>query len=74
MPNYVTLVIWWMGYMNSAINPFLYVYSNKNIRRSVRAVFCKRIVYSCTSHNERLVKFRTNSLKANHAIKMQYRV
>lgn len=32
LPSYVTIVIWWMGYLNSTINPFLYVYSNKNIR------------------------------------------
>lgn len=28
----VNLIIWWLGYLNSTINPFLYVYSNKNIR------------------------------------------
>jgi hypothetical protein len=32
VPNYATIVIWWLGYLNSTINPFLYVYSNKNIR------------------------------------------
>ena len=32
IPNYATIIIWWMGYLNSTINPFLYVYSNKNIR------------------------------------------
>ena len=32
LPQSATIVIWWMGYLNSTINPFLYVYSNKNIR------------------------------------------
>ena len=32
IPNYLNLFIWWLGYLNSTINPFLYVYSNKNIR------------------------------------------
>lgn len=32
IPNYATFIIWWLGYLNSTINPFLYVYSNKNIR------------------------------------------
>ena len=32
IPAYGTIIIWWMGYLNSTINPFLYVYSNKNIR------------------------------------------
>ncbi len=32
IPNYLNYCIWWLGYLNSTINPFLYVYSNKNIR------------------------------------------
>ena len=32
LPHGANIVIWWMGYLNSTINPFLYVYSNKNIR------------------------------------------
>jgi hypothetical protein len=31
-PNYLNIIVWWFGYFNSTINPFLYVYSNKNIR------------------------------------------
>lgn len=31
-PNWFVSIVWWMGYINSTINPFLYVYSNKNIR------------------------------------------
>ena len=50
LPDYVHAIIWWLGYLNSAINPFLYVYSNKIIRRSVRNllytqflhVFCRK--------------------------------
>lgn len=32
LPNWFVSIVWWMGYINSTINPFLYVYSNKNIR------------------------------------------
>lgn len=32
LPNWFVSIVWWMGYLNSTINPFLYVYSNKNIR------------------------------------------
>ena len=50
LPDYVHAIIWWLGYLHSAITPFLYVYSNKIIRRSVRNllytqflhVFCRK--------------------------------
>jgi hypothetical protein len=32
LPRDLTPIVWWLGYLNSTINPFLYVYCNKNIR------------------------------------------
>lgn len=50
IPNYLNLFIWWLGYLNSTINPFLYVYSNKNIRfyyfYSI-IEFIKKIQFKC---------------------------
>ena len=62
-PNYLTIIIWWMGYLNSTINPFLYVYSNKTIRRSVRDLFYKRIWQFFIGSNKINQNFRSNSLK-----------
>jgi hypothetical protein len=62
-PNYFTIIIWWMGYLNSTINPFLYVYSNKTIRRSVRDLFYKRIWQFFLGANKINQNFRSNSLK-----------
>jgi hypothetical protein len=39
LPSQANLVIWWLGYINSTINPFLYVYSNKNIRYALHFIF-----------------------------------
>jgi hypothetical protein len=30
--KYISFFIWWMAYCNSTINPFLYCYSNENIK------------------------------------------
>ena len=60
LPGYVTAFIWWLGYLNSAINPFLYVYSNRNIRRSVKNLFLERLFNLFRSNT-----FRRNSLNQN---------
>ncbi|RNA40681.1 histamine H1 receptor [Brachionus plicatilis] len=44
-PNWFVSIVWWMGYINSTINPFLYVYSNKNIRQ-VLTFFCGSEVWT----------------------------
>ncbi|CAF0834203.1 unnamed protein product [Brachionus calyciflorus] len=64
LPGWLTAISWWMGYLNSTINPFLYVYSNKNIRRSVRILFVKRLWNFLTGKNMNR-NFRNDSLRHN---------
>lgn len=72
LPDYAMIFVWWLGYVNSTINPFLYVYSNKNIRRSVRILFCQRIwSYFTGSKSSLNHNFRHDSIKNNIAITNQ---
>nr|QVK45754.1 G protein-coupled receptor [Proales similis] len=62
LPNSVQLIIWWLGYFNSTVNPFLYVYSNKNIRRSVRILLFHRLSSFLPKSRSRQ-EIRSNSLR-----------
>jgi hypothetical protein len=33
-------VIFWFGYVNSLLNPFLYVYSSRNFRKAIMETLC----------------------------------
>jgi hypothetical protein len=33
-------IIFWLGYVNSLLNPFLYVYSSRNFRKAIIETLC----------------------------------
>jgi len=40
-------ITFWLGYCNSALNPFVYAFSNRAIRRAFRQVLFRRFCCSC---------------------------
>jgi hypothetical protein len=39
-PSALESIIFWFGYVNSLLNPFLYVYSSRNFRRAIIETLC----------------------------------
>ncbi|CAF3816359.1 unnamed protein product [Rotaria sordida] len=42
-PNGLECIIFWLGYVNSLLNPFLYVYSSRNFRQAIIETLCCHI-------------------------------
>jgi hypothetical protein len=39
-PPEIESIIFWFGYVNSLLNPFLYVYSSRNFRQAIIETLC----------------------------------
>ncbi|CAF3714878.1 unnamed protein product [Rotaria sp. Silwood1] len=39
-PNILQCIVFWFGYVNSLLNPFLYVYSSRNFRQAIIETLC----------------------------------
>lgn len=39
-PGELQSIIFWFGYVNSLLNPFLYVYSSRNFRQAIVETLC----------------------------------
>ncbi|CAF0724991.1 unnamed protein product [Adineta steineri] len=39
-PNSLQIIIFWFGYINSLLNPFLYVYSSRSFRQAIIETLC----------------------------------
>jgi len=39
-PSSLQIIIFWFGYVNSLLNPFLYVYSSRNFRQAIIETLC----------------------------------
>ncbi|CAF4442069.1 unnamed protein product, partial [Rotaria sp. Silwood2] len=39
-PSGLQCIIFWFGYVNSLLNPFLYVYSSRNFRQAIIETLC----------------------------------
>ncbi|CAF0888790.1 unnamed protein product [Adineta steineri] len=43
-------IIFWLGYVNSLLNPFLYVYSSRNFRKAIMETLCCCTRYKAREH------------------------
>lgn len=61
-------ITFWLGYCNSALNPFVYAFSNRAIQRAFRQVLCQRFCCFCCKHrksnNEEFVNGRRRRTKS----------
>lgn len=57
------VIVFWIGYFNSALNPIIYAYFN----REFRAAFKKTLQYCC-SHVIRWLPRRTNNITSNRNV------
>ena len=39
-PSNLESIVFWFGYFNSLLNPFLYVYSSRNFRQAIFETVC----------------------------------
>ena len=39
-PRQLESIVFWFGYVNSLLNPFLYVYSSRNFRQAIIETLC----------------------------------
>ena len=58
-PSEIENIIFWLGYINSLLNPFLYVYSSRNFRQAIIETLCcytrlrskRNLRYQSSRHN-----------------------
>ncbi|ODN03261.1 Octopamine receptor beta-2R [Orchesella cincta] len=51
----IVLVVFWIGYFNSSLNPIIYAYFNRDFREAFKSVLNKVFCYKCklfSSNNE----------------------
>lgn len=64
IPNIAFLTAFWLGYMNSALNPVIYTIFNKDFRRAFRRILFKWCLayvccYECVSRRIRTAQYRS---------------
>ncbi|CAM4756520.1 unnamed protein product [Rotaria magnacalcarata] len=79
LPSELESITFWFGYVNSLLNPFLYVYSSRNFRQAIIETLCchvrlrtrQRLRYKCRSApiiiNNKFSIFNSKSIEQNNS-------